>query len=514
MHYSILSTSTVVVSLLASSSQAFWRLSCGIIQSSRIDPIVNPGALSPHAHKIAGASSISQTSNFDSLLQSKCTSCEIQADKSAYWTPQLYYEHPNGSFEEVPNSGMTVYYLGRGDDKDLKPFPPGFRMVSGNTKARSYNENVLIPGSKRPVADRVSFACLHTSPSKEQPGMTQTDCKNGLRAQVHFQSCWNGKDLYKPDNSHVEYKSGLDNGVCPPTHPVSMMNLFFEVLYGVNDIKKDGGRFVFSQGDATGYGFHGDFMNGWEPQVLEAAVKECAFKNEGGAVKYCAPFQPSLDPKFSKTCPEVPSLLDEPIHGMLDKLPGCIKVTAGPEDATDADTACGAGDINAVLRPSSLNSTLSSAKNVTGAAVTTLTPKVSAVKAAKAPASTGNKAPKATSSAAPSVRDADEEEEIERRSVARPIPWLPKLRLPALLRRSAEADAKAGHGHPKWKLGGRSAEADAEAGHGHPKWKLGGRSAEADAEAGHGHPKWKLGGRSAEADAEAGHGHPKWKLRG
>jgi hypothetical protein len=40
-----------------------------------------------------------------------CTSCEIQDDKSAYWTPQLYYQHANGSFEEVPNDGMTVYYF-------------------------------------------------------------------------------------------------------------------------------------------------------------------------------------------------------------------------------------------------------------------------------------------------------------------------------------------------------------------------------------------------------------------
>lgn len=143
---------------------------------------------------------------------------------------------------------MAVYYLGRGDDKNLQPFPPGFRMVSGNKAARSYNQQALIPGSNRPIADRVSFACLDGTPNPEQPGMVNTNCKDGLRAQIHFQSCWNGKDLYKPDNSHVEYMSGLDNGKCPSTHPVALMHIFFEVLYGVNNIKKDGGRFVFSQG--------------------------------------------------------------------------------------------------------------------------------------------------------------------------------------------------------------------------------------------------------------------------
>jgi hypothetical protein len=46
------------------------------------------------------------------LLASNCSSCEVQDDKSAYWTPQLYYAHNNGTFEEVPNYGMTVYFLG------------------------------------------------------------------------------------------------------------------------------------------------------------------------------------------------------------------------------------------------------------------------------------------------------------------------------------------------------------------------------------------------------------------
>jgi len=57
------------------------------------------------------------------MRNSSCTSCEIQADKSGYWTPQLYYEHADGSFEEVPNDGMVVYYLGRGVNRaNIVPF--------------------------------------------------------------------------------------------------------------------------------------------------------------------------------------------------------------------------------------------------------------------------------------------------------------------------------------------------------------------------------------------------------
>jgi hypothetical protein len=55
---------------------------------------------------------VNPSSTHDSLLASTCSSCEVQEDKSAYWTPQLYYAHNNGTIEEVQNEGMTVYYVG------------------------------------------------------------------------------------------------------------------------------------------------------------------------------------------------------------------------------------------------------------------------------------------------------------------------------------------------------------------------------------------------------------------
>ena len=80
-------------------------------------------------------------------------------------------------------------------------------MVSGDAAVRSYDRTTLTYNNVRPVADRVSWACLSTKPSAETPGIniTNTDCYAGLRAQLHFQSCWDGVNLYKSDNSHVAY---------------------------------------------------------------------------------------------------------------------------------------------------------------------------------------------------------------------------------------------------------------------------------------------------------------------
>ena len=149
---------------------------------------------------------------------------------------------------------MAVYYLGRGDNKtNIKPFPPGFRMLSGDAAARSFNDTPVssVTGAK-PYGNRVSFNCLQDSPNPESPQMNMTNCDNGLRAQVQFQSCWDGVNNYLPDNSHVAYMSDIDNGACPPGYPIQLMHLFFEVLYSVNTITLDGGKFVFAHGDPTG----------------------------------------------------------------------------------------------------------------------------------------------------------------------------------------------------------------------------------------------------------------------
>ena len=257
-------------------SDAFWRMSCSVIQTGRIDPIVTPGKVSSHVHKLSGASSkcsppwkwpfpeetdtvldIGPNSDYESLQSSNCTSCEIKKDKSAYWTPQLYYKHANGSFEEVPNTGMTVYYLARGDNlTNIEPFPPGFKMLSGDPTARSFNDTPVSSheGAKQ-FGNRVSFNCLPSKSNQTHPEYNQmnvTDCPNGLRAQIQFQSCWDGNNPYLPDNSHVAYMSGIDNGACPPTHQHHLMHLFYEVVYGVNNIDRDGGEFVFAYGDTTG----------------------------------------------------------------------------------------------------------------------------------------------------------------------------------------------------------------------------------------------------------------------
>lgn len=51
--YAVIVTFAVMTGLV----DAFWRMSCSVIQTGRIDPVISPGVVSSHVHKIVGASS-------------------------------------------------------------------------------------------------------------------------------------------------------------------------------------------------------------------------------------------------------------------------------------------------------------------------------------------------------------------------------------------------------------------------------------------------------------------------
>src|SRR5689334_13876033 len=108
---------------------------------------------------------------------------------------------------EDGSGGMTVYYLQRRGDPNerLTAFPEGFRMLAGDSLKRNLTDDLPARG--------ISFACLG-SDKPETNGIPNYRCPGGLRAQVFFPSCWNGKDLDSPDHkSHVSYpnSSTYDN---------------------------------------------------------------------------------------------------------------------------------------------------------------------------------------------------------------------------------------------------------------------------------------------------------------
>lgn len=337
---SVLLAAGLVAAFAVSPAAAFWRLPCkSPIVVERSDPIVQPGQVSNHLHTIMGGNAFDFSMTYNDTQKSTCTSCTVAGDFSNYWTPTLFFQHQDGTFESVPQiGGGLVYYLQRGGQGEkIQAFPAGFRMVAGNPFKRTAGNDF--------ASQAVSYACLdYNGPARpETPNFPNYNCPNGLRAQVFFPACWNGKDLDSPDHkSHVSYPAkSYNGGSCPPEFPIHLISIFFEVIWDTNKFasKWYGNKqpFIWSMGDPTGYGGHGDFLMGWDPAHLQRAVDQCT--NDSGRVEDCPVFNLIPD-KQAEGC-KISTGVNEKVSGILPALPGCNPVQPGPNASPQPNT-CGA----------------------------------------------------------------------------------------------------------------------------------------------------------------------------
>ncbi|KAK0470163.1 WSC domain-containing protein [Desarmillaria tabescens] len=314
---------------LSSTVNAYWLMSVGTLtpEPQRVDPILSPGAVSSHSHYVLGGSNFRQTTDTASLRSSECTTTPIAEDKSSYWYPNLYFEWANGSFSSLTGGNVmcVIYYLFDDDaaEKNVTAFPDDFRMISGTPTLRTYNASSY-------AQQAVTFLCLDfTGTTTKFNSIPPQACASGIRAQINFPSCWDGVNTDSTDHkSHVAFLSGgPDSGTCEdPNFPVRLPRIFLEVYWssGEFDSFRDQAKnstqpFVFSFGDPTGYGYHADFINGWDDGALQKAVDNCHC-DEYGSPQCCAD-QGIFTYQEGKEC-YITDIVDEKTSGLLTKLPG------------------------------------------------------------------------------------------------------------------------------------------------------------------------------------------------
>ncbi|PRP76842.1 hypothetical protein PROFUN_14801 [Planoprotostelium fungivorum] len=326
-----------------------WKVFCDTLYGGRLDPIVNPGTYSGHVHRVFGGSNFSPSTKtrtpveqYDITKASPCTSCSIRdVDNSQYWTADLYYRWPNNTYSLVPSGGLTVYYLSRGGstgenktNPNWQPIPKGLRIVAGDPTRRTYDPNNV-------AHQAIDYVCLNYAgggfpQSEDWNGLKNYKCPNGLRTQVFFPMCWDGKNLDSPDHrSHMSYPVQRPNGGdCPSSHPVRIPGVFFEHTFNVGDFPHGNGEnnFLWSMGDPTGYGHHGDFLSGWDEEVVRQAIAHPACSNEnpdmnfGNTVTACPPLAPYVK-QGAKNCDfvttPVPLTENLGLSRPIKRIPGC-----------------------------------------------------------------------------------------------------------------------------------------------------------------------------------------------
>ncbi|MCJ1341011.1 hypothetical protein MMC09_006307 [Bachmanniomyces sp. S44760] len=386
-----------LVATLTSPVNAYWRMPCpGTLVTERLDPIVAPGKASTHAHTVLGGNAFAATMDYDTTQKSTCSSCSIAGDQSNYWIPTLYYRSQNGSLTSVDMAGNgqggTVYYFQNRASSPLpgvqpQAFPKGFRMTAGNPELRA--PSAAIAGMS------IDYACIdYNAHNPEVTSFPNMECPDGLRAQVFFPSCWVGNNVLDSADhqSHVAYPvGGYNGGVCPASHPYPLVSIFYEFLYDVNPQKYprygSGQPFVWSMGDTTGYGLHGDFINGWQGDLLQNAMDTCNSNDTGIADNPPAcPVLAGVNAN-ADTCHIAPTLNEQTV-GLLEKLPGCntIDGEAAPANcpATPALPAAAVAPASSASGDKAISGSSSSAVGVADDVKTPIPPIATAPSASSA----------------------------------------------------------------------------------------------------------------------------------
>ncbi|KAF9529140.1 hypothetical protein CPB83DRAFT_790698 [Crepidotus variabilis] len=324
--------------------QAYWLMGANnVLTTQRIDPIMNPGIVSNHVHAVVGGSNFGLNFSTASLRSSECSSIPISEDKSNYWYPQLYFQWDNGSFTSVAgnpvmydlflesklessnalNTGDYRYYLFSDKAGTTTAFPDDFRMISGNPVLRTFDSTSF-------AQQAVTYICLdfNGKPTRSNQ-FPKARCPSGVRSQINFPSCWDGKNSDSADHqSHMSFMStGPDTGNCSnPAYPVTVPRIFLEVYWYTqafdnfrNQAKVPDQPFVFSNGDPIGYSFHADFANGWQAGALQGALDKCNCNPYGDPSCCAAQGVFTLDQK--KQC-VISDTVDEVVFGTLGSLPG------------------------------------------------------------------------------------------------------------------------------------------------------------------------------------------------
>ena len=254
-------------------------------------------------------------------------------------------------------------------------------MIAGNTNQRNFTYPVpdiqkslwnVAPYNTQAFLEQaaIGFNCLDYSKTPEgslyrhflpDKAYLDANCVDGVRFELMFPSCWDGVNPTSPDQkSHVAYPSEVMTGDCPEGFPVRLPSLFYETIWNTYEFVDQPGQFVISNGDPTGmcsppfhwqlliivagFGYHGDFMMGWDPVFLQKAVNQCT--NLSGQIEDCPLFDIQSPDAYSNCNITLPSaIVDENVVGPMPTLPGNVPIVSGPapaDGATAGGTATGA----------------------------------------------------------------------------------------------------------------------------------------------------------------------------
>lgn len=248
-----------------------FRTTCTLAHMNFDDVMVSPRVRGVyHLHMYAGNTLADAMADFEdgNIRNIGGSTCKGgTANRTAYWSPALIdtrYGRP------VLPVSLGVYYKAGYDLPLGQQFvvpPVGLRMIAGSM----HNTSPSGP---------FKFTCHGPGVNYTQQSIPNCPLGSLLVATIAFPQCWDGVRLDSADHKrHVVNPVAAKTGgrVCPDTHPMAIPKIELNWSFKVTESNAPlYWRFSSDHpGVPAGYSFHGDWWNGWDPDVIARWVNNC-----------------------------------------------------------------------------------------------------------------------------------------------------------------------------------------------------------------------------------------------
>ena len=276
-------SSREVVDQREDGSGAF-RTNCLESHDSYDDPLVFPNQpAATHHHIFFGNPTVNADTTIASLQDAQQTTCDGGTlNRSAYWVPALYDAYG----ERIAYVDPLFYYKTgyHVPAASIQPPPPGLRMIAGNAMARSPQSTQV--AKFRCASWQSNQAWFDPGdPLDHVPYIPNCAIDDLVEIRIVFPQCWDGVHLDSPDHQrHMAYPSEASppkagTGACPASHPIAIPEISYNfVVYVTEDTGPSTlWRFASDMGGETlgGASLHGDWMNGWNTDIMAQIVRNC-----------------------------------------------------------------------------------------------------------------------------------------------------------------------------------------------------------------------------------------------
>ena len=261
-----------------------FRTHCEESHISNDDPLVHPGQSgAAHQHVFFGFRKTDANTTINNLENTKEPStCEgIALNQSAYWVPTLFAaDGTRIEYKEVLFYYKSGYHL---PGNVIQAPPEGLVMISGHDMSQPQD---VVSAKYRCESWEAPLPQFDEGdPMDHVPYLPKCKVGDLLEFRVVFPQCWDGVNLTSKDHrSHMSYPIAAEvpftgTGRCPDSHPIAIPEISYKFAVEVTKDTGTSDKWYLSsdmrESNPNGSSLHGDWMNGWDSDIMDLIIKNC-----------------------------------------------------------------------------------------------------------------------------------------------------------------------------------------------------------------------------------------------